>query len=132
MAYWERLVKRAEDKAVADSREAAAKELLPDQQAARMERQAPATPTNPDVTPVTSQAALYPNWVQAPITKPQGSDQPRPYKMPRQQTDRNSALEEELDTKSVFDPLASQSTQPSDSQPSSWLDTTTGAAGPKM
>ena len=52
MAYWECLVKRAEDKAVADSREATAKELLPDQQAACMERQAPATPMNLDVAPV--------------------------------------------------------------------------------
>ena len=68
VVYGECLVKRENDKLMADSREAAAKELPP----ARAERQAPAMPTNPDVAPVSSQAALYPNWVQAPVTKPQG------------------------------------------------------------
>ena len=89
---------------------------------------------NPDVAPVSSQAALYPNWVQAPVTKPQGGDQPRPYRTPRQEMSRNSALEEELDAGSMFDPLlglSSQSSQPSDSQPNASPDTTTGAAGPK-
>ena len=38
--YQERLVKRENDKLAADSREAAAKELPPDQQAARTEQQA--------------------------------------------------------------------------------------------
>ena len=38
--YQECLVKRENDKLAADSREAAAKELPPDQQAARAERQA--------------------------------------------------------------------------------------------
>ena len=47
-------MKRENDKLVADSREAAAKELLPDQQAACAERQARATPTNPDVAPLSS------------------------------------------------------------------------------
>ena len=43
-------------------------------------------------------------------------------------------LEEELDSRSVFDPLlglSSQSSQPSDSQPNASLDTTTGVAGHK-
>ena len=43
-------------------------------------------------------------------------------------------LEEELDAKSVFDPLlglGSQSSQPLDSQPSASPDTNMGAAGPK-
>ena len=47
--YREHLVKRENDKLAANSREAAAKELLPDRQAAHAERQAQATPTNPDV-----------------------------------------------------------------------------------
>ena len=38
--YWERLVKRENDKLAADSREATAKELPPDRQAAHAERQA--------------------------------------------------------------------------------------------
>ena len=134
VVYRECLMKRENDKLVADSRKAATKELLPDQQVARAERQAQAMSTNPDVAPLLSEAALYPNWVRAPVTKPQGSDQPRPYRMPRQEADRNFTLEEELDAKSVFDPLlglGSQSSQPLDSQSSASPDTTTGVAGPK-
>ena len=134
VVYWEHLVKRENDKLVADSREAATKELPPDRQVARAERQAQALSMNPDVAPLSSQAALYPNWVCAPVTKPQGGDQPRPYRMPRQEADRNFMLEEELDAKSVFDPLfglGSQSSQPLGSQSSASSDTTTGAAGPK-
>ena len=89
---------------------------------------------NLDVAPWSSQADLYPNWVWAPVTKPQGGDQPRPYRMPRQEADRNFMLEEELDVKSVFDPLfglGSQSSQPLGSQSSTSPDTTTGEAGPK-
>ena len=85
--YQERLMKRENDKLVADSREATAKELLPDRQVAHAERQARAMPTNPDVASSSSQADLYPNWVWAPVTKPRGGDQPRPYRMPRQEAD---------------------------------------------
>ena len=53
-------------------------------------------PTNPDAAPVRSQATLYPNWVQAWVTKPQGSDPPRPYRTPRQDADPDFSLEEEL------------------------------------
>ena len=91
-------------------------------------------PRNPDVAPVSSQAALYPNCVQAPVTKPQGSDQLRPYRTPREEVSRKSALEEELDAGSVFDPLlglSSQSSQPLGSQPNASPDTTMGASGPK-
>ena len=42
---------------------------------------------NPDMAPVRSQATLYPNWVQAQVTKPQGSDPSRPYRTPRQDAD---------------------------------------------
>ena len=51
--------------------------------------------------------------------------------MPRQERDHNSALMKELDADSVFDPLASLSSQPLDSQSSASPDTTTGATGPK-
>ena len=131
--YWACLIKRQEDKEVADSREAVAKQLPPEWQVARAERQAPATPMNPDTAPVRSQATLYPNWVQARVTKPQGSDPPRLYQTPRQDVDQDFTLEEELGANSVFDPLAlgSQSSQPLGSQPSLSPDTTTGAAGPK-
>ena len=89
---------------------------------------------NLDIADSSSQADLYPNWVWAPITKPWGSNQPRPYRMPRQEADRYCTLEEELDTKSVFKPLfglGSQSSQPLGSQSSTSPDTTMGAAGPK-
>ena len=121
-------------KLIADSREAAAKELPPERQAAHAERQAQAMPRNPEVAPVSSQAALYHNWVRTLVTKPQGSDQPRLYRTPREEVSRKSALEEELDTDSVFNPLlglSSQSSKPSGSQPNASPDTTTGAAGPK-
>ena len=83
VVYRECLVMRENDKLVADSREVATKELPPDSQAARAERQARATPTNPDVALLSSQAALYPNWVWAPVAKPQDGNQPRLYRMPR-------------------------------------------------
>ena len=40
VVYWECLVKRENDKLMADSREAAVKELPPERQAAHTERQA--------------------------------------------------------------------------------------------
>ena len=69
VVYWEHLVKRENDKLVADSREATTKDLLPDQQVAHAERQARAMSMNLDVAPLSSQAALYPNWVWAVINK---------------------------------------------------------------
>ena len=83
VVYQECLVKRENDKLVAGSREAATKELSPDRQVTHAERQARATPTNLDVALLSSQAALYPNWVWAPVTKPQDRDQPRQYRTPR-------------------------------------------------
>ena len=132
--YQECLVKRENDKLAADSSEATAKELPPDRQVAHAERQAQAMPTNPDIASSSSQADLYPNWVQALVTKPWGSDQPRPYRTPRQEADRDCMLEEELDAKSVFDPLfglGSQSSQLLGSQSSASPDTTVGVAGHK-
>ena len=54
VVYQERLMKRENDKLVADSREAATKELPPDRQVAHAERQTRATSTNPDVVPLSS------------------------------------------------------------------------------
>ena len=134
VVYRERPIKRENDKLMADSREAAAKELPPEQQAAHAERQARAMPRNLDVALVSSQAALYPNWVWALVTKPKGGDQPRRYRTPREEVSQKSTLEEEFDMDSVFNPLlglSSQSSQPSGSQPNASPDTTMGAAGPK-
>ena len=58
VVYREHLMKRENDKLMADSREAAAKELPPERQVAHAERQARTMPTNPDVAPVSSQAAF--------------------------------------------------------------------------
>ena len=91
-------------------------------------------PMNPDVASSLSQADLYPNWVWAPITKLRGGDQPKPYRTPRQEADRDCMLEEELDAKSVFDPLfrlGSQSSQLLGSQSSTSPDTTMGVAEPQ-
>ena len=68
------------------------------------------------------------------MTKPQGGDQPRPYRTPKEEVGQNSTLKEELDTGSVFDPLlglSSQSSQPLDSQTNASPDTTMGVVGPK-
>ena len=93
--YWECLMKRENDELAVDSREATAKELPPDWQAAHAEWQARATPMNLDIASSSSQADLYPNWVQAPVTNTRSGDQPRPYRMPRQEADWDCMLEEE-------------------------------------
>ena len=67
--YRERLMKRENDELAANSREAAAKDLPPDRQVALAERQARATPRNPEVASLSSEAELYPNWVWASVTK---------------------------------------------------------------
>ena len=128
-------MKRENGELAANSREAAAKELPPDRQAACAEQQARAMPRNLDIASSLSEVDLYPNWVWAPVTKPRGSDQPRLYRMPRQETDQVCTLEEELDAKSMFNPLfglGSQSSQLLSSQSSASPDTTTGAAGPQI
>ena len=132
VVYRARIMKRQEDKAIANSKEAATKELLPEQQVARAERQASATPTKADMTSTSTGAALYPDWIMRSKTKPTGRDMPRPYQAPREDTDRDLTLEEELDAASIFDPLqlASQSNQP-DTQHYSTPDTTAGAEGPR-
>ena len=65
--------------------------------------------------------------------KPKVADKARPYKTPKEEAQKKLSLEEELDAKSVFDPLASSSQ--SSSAPSSQLlqESSPGleAAGPK-
>ena len=62
-----------------------------------------------------------------------GGDQAQPYQMPKEDTARQLSLEEELDAKSVFDPLvpSSQSSQPLNSQSSVAPDTTLEVTGLK-
>ena len=132
VVYQACIMKRQEDKAIADSKEAAVKELPPERQAAHMERQASTTPTKADTTSTSMGATLYPDWIMRSKTKPTGRDVPRPYRVPREDAGRDLTLEEELDAASVFNPLqpASQSSQP-DPQHCSMPDTTLGAEGPK-
>ena len=131
--YRAHIIQKQDDKACADSKEAAAQELLPEQRAAHMERQASATPTKVDMSFTNAGVPLYPNWILRNKTKPAGHDAPRPYRVPKEDTGGGLMLEEELDVASVFDPLKpdSQSSQ-LDTQGCSASDSTLGAEGPRM
>ena len=78
--YRARVIKKQDDKACTDSKEAAAQELPPERQAAHVERQASATPTKVDVSSTNAGVPLYPNRVVRNKTKPAGRDAPRPYR----------------------------------------------------
>ena len=56
------IIRRQEDKLITDSKEAAAKNLLPERWAARAERQAGATPRKDDMSSTSMSATLYPDW----------------------------------------------------------------------
>ena len=99
------IISRQEDKLIADSKEAAVKNLPPEQRAARTERQAGATPRKDDVSSTSMSATLYPDWVLSRAVKHSSPDTPQPYQMPREGAGRCLSLEEELDASSVFDPL---------------------------
>ena len=118
------IIKRQEDKGLADSKEEAAKELPNERQVTHAERQAGATPIKADMTSTSTGSDLYPNWFMRHKTKTAGRDVPKPYRMPREGADGGLMLEMELSVDSVFDPLqpASQSSQ-SDAQCSSTPDT---------
>ena len=105
VVYRASIIKMQEDKLRADKKEADAKELPPDRQAARMERQASATPRQDDVSSTSASATLYPNWILSWAGKCTSPDAPQPYRMPREGADGRLTLEEELDATSVFDPL---------------------------
>ena len=80
--YRARIIKRQEDKVLTNSKEAAAKKLPPDRQAARAKKQASAMPRKEDVSSTSTGATLYPDWFMRCRTKPTGCDVPRPYQMP--------------------------------------------------
>ena len=127
------IIKKQDDKAHADSKEAAAQELPPDRQAAHVERQASTMPTKVDVSSTNAGVPLYPNWIVRDKTKPAGHDAPRLHRVPKEDAGDGLTLEEELDAASVFDPLKpdSQSNQP-DTQGCSASDSTLGVEGPRM
>ena len=130
--YRARIIKKQDDKACANSKEAATQELPPERQVAHEERQASTTPTKVDVSSTNAGVPLYPNWIVRNKTKPAGRDTPRPYGVPKEDAGDGLTLEEELDAASVFDPLKpdSQSSQP-DTQGCSASDSTLGAEGPR-
>ena len=103
--YRARIMKRQEDKAIADSKEAAAKELPPERQAAHAERQVSVMPRREDVSLTSTGATLYPNWSVKQKSKPMGPDMARPYWTPREGADGGLTLDKELDADLVFDPL---------------------------
>ena len=131
--YRARIIKRQDDKARVDSKEAAAQELPPKRQVARVERQASTMPTKVDMSSTNAGVPLYPNWIARDKTKPAGCDAPRPYQTPKENAGSGLTLEEELDAASVFKPLKpdSQSSQP-DTQGCSASDSTPEAEGLRM
>ena len=105
VVYRARIIRRQEDKLIADSKEAAVKNLPPERWAARAERQAGATPRKDDVSSTSMSATLYPDWVLSLAGKRSSPDTPQPYGMPREGAGGCLSLEEELNASSVFDPL---------------------------
>ena len=107
VVYRARIIRRQEDKILADSKEAAAKDLPPERWAARAERQAGAMPRKDCVSSTSMSATLYPDWVLSRACKRTSPDTPQQYRMPREDAGRQLTLEEELDASSVFNPLQS-------------------------
>ena len=107
VVYRTRIIRRQEDKLLADSKEAAAKDLPPERRAAHAERQASAMPRKDGVSSTSMSTTLYPDWVLRRAGKRTSPEWPQPYRMPREGASGRLNLEEELDASSVFDPLQS-------------------------
>ena len=113
VVYSAHLIRRQEDKLLADSKEAAAKDLLPERRTARAERQASVTPRKDGMSSTSMSTTLYPDWVLSQAGKRTSPDTPQLYWTPREGAGGRLTLEEELDASSVFDPLqSSQGTPP--------------------
>ena len=97
-------MRRQEDKAITDSKEAATKELLPERQATHAERQASATPRREDVSLKSTGTTLYPDWSVKWNSKPVGPDMAKPYQTPREGANGGLTLDKELGADSVFTP----------------------------
>ena len=63
VVYRAHIIRMQEDKVLADSKEAAVKDLPPERRAARAERQAGATPRKDGMSSTSMSATLYPDWV---------------------------------------------------------------------
>ena len=118
----------------ADSREEEAKKLTSECQAAHEQWQRQATPAQMNISPAGMEGSLYPNWQRMQDTKPKGAGKGSPYKMPKDEAMKEKiSLEEELDAKSVFDPLApsSELSEAPGSQPRDEASPGSDVAGPK-
>ena len=107
VVYRAHIIWRQEDKLIADSKKAAAKNLPPERRAARAERQAGTVPRKDDMSSTSMSATLFPDWVLSRAGKRSSPDTPQPYQTPREGAGGRLTLEEELDASSVFDPLQS-------------------------
>ena len=105
MVYRAHIIERQEDKILTDSKEAAAKDLPTERQAAPTERQASTIPRKDDVSSTSMSATLYPNLVLSLAGKHASPDTSQVYRTPREGTIGCLTLEEELDASLVFDPL---------------------------
>ena len=105
--YRAHIIRRQEDKLLADSKEAAAKDLLPERRVARAERQAGAMPRKDGMSSTSMSTTLYPDWVLSRAGKHTSPDTPQPYRTPIEDASGCLTLEEELDASSMFDPLQS-------------------------
>ena len=105
MVYRARIIRQQDNKLLTDSKEAAVKDLPPEQRAARAEKQAGATPRKDGMSSTSMSATLYPDWVLSWAGKHTSPDTPQLYQTPREDTGGCLTLEEELDASSVFDPL---------------------------
>ena len=107
VVYRARIIRMQEDKVLADSKEAATKDLPPERRAARAERQAGTTPRKDSMSSTSMSATLYPNWVLSRAGRHTSPNTPQLYRTPREDTSGCLTLEEELDASSVFDSLQS-------------------------
>ena len=87
VVYRARIIRRQEDKLLADSKEAAAKDLPPERWAARAERQAGATPRKDGMSSTSMSTTLYPDWVLSRAGKRTSPDMPQPYSQARELRD---------------------------------------------
>ena len=101
------IIRMQEDKVLADSKEAAAKDLPHERRAAKAEKQAGTMPRKDGVSSTSMSATLYPDWVLSRAGRRMSPDMPQPYWMPREDASGRLILEEELDASSMFNPLQS-------------------------
>ena len=107
VVYRARIIRMQQDKVLADSKEAAAKDLPPERRVVHTERQAGIMPRKDSISSTSMSATLYPDWVLSRAGRRMSPDMPQLYQTPREDAGRRLTLEEELDASSVFDPLQS-------------------------